>query len=117
MKSLMTMLIAVCALACSRSLEAQAPAPAPESAAERLLAQVVTAMGGRDRLLAISTLVYTGFGQDAYMDGGGNLTAEPNAPPKWRAIADAQRSIDLTAQRALLQQGARRCFRSLRRSA
>ncbi|MFM1885684.1 MAG: hypothetical protein RL026_841 [Pseudomonadota bacterium] len=102
MKRLMTMLLAVCALGSSPSLEAQAPAPG--SAAERLLAQTVTAMGGRDRLLAVSTLVYTGFGQDAYMDGGGNLTAEPNAPPKWRAIADAQRSIDLTAQRALLQQ-------------
>ena len=61
-------------------------------------------MGGRDRLQRIDTLVYTGFGQDAYMDGGGNITAEANVPPKWRAIADAQRSIDLKARRALLQQ-------------
>ena len=61
-------------------------------------------MGGRDRLQRIDTLVYTGFGQDAYMDGGGNITAEANVPPKWRAIADAQRSIDLKSRRALLQQ-------------
>jgi hypothetical protein len=80
-----------------------APANAQQSPAQSLLDQVVTAMGGRDRLQRIDTLVYTGFGQDAYMDGGGNITAEMNAPPKWRAIADAQRSIDLTSRRALMQ--------------
>ena len=72
--------------------------------AAQLLEQVATAMGGRERLQRIDTLVYTGFGQDAYMDGGGNITAEVNVPPKWRAIADAQRSFDLKAGRALLQQ-------------
>ena len=77
---------------------------AQQSPAARLLEQVATAMGGRDRLQRIDTLVYTGFGQDAYMDGGGNITAEVNVPPKWRAIADAQRSIDLKSRRALLQQ-------------
>jgi hypothetical protein len=81
-----------------------APAPAQQAPAERLLDQVVEAMGGRDRLQGIETLVYTGFGQDAYMDGGGNITAEVNVPPKWRAIADAQRSFDLKSRRALVQQ-------------
>jgi len=78
--------------------QAQEPSPAA-----RLLDQVVTAMGGRDRLQRIDSLIYTGFGQDAYMDGGGNITAEVNAPPKWRAIADAQRSLELKSRRALLQ--------------
>ena len=106
MKNRMMRLFALCLLSASHGLQAQAPAPAPaaQPAAERLLAQTVAAMGGRDKLLGIGTLVYTGFGQDAYMDGGGNVTAEINAPTKWRAIADAQRSIDLTAQRAQLQQ-------------
>lgn len=81
-----------------------APASAQETPAARLLDQVAQAMGGRERLQRIDTLVYTGFGQDAYMDGGGNITADLNAPPKWRAIADAQRSIDLKAGRALVQQ-------------
>ncbi len=81
-----------------------APASAQQSPAQRLLDQVAAAMGGRDRLQRVDTLVYTGFGQDAYMDGGGNITADVNAPPKWRAIADAQRSIDLKSRRALLQQ-------------
>ena len=92
--------IALCVLLVSPRLHAQSAQPA----AERLLVQTVTAMGGRDRLLGLQSLVYTGFGQDAYMDGGGNVTAEANAPPKWRAIADAQRSIDLKARRAVLQQ-------------
>jgi len=78
---------------------AQQPTPAA-----RLLDQVVAAMGGRERLQRIDTLIYTGFGQDAYMDGGGNITADVNAPPKWRAIADAQRSLDLKSHRALMQQ-------------
>jgi glyoxylase-like metal-dependent hydrolase (beta-lactamase superfamily II) len=95
--------------ACAAALTAclcgvAAPVLAQETPASRLLEQVATAMGGRDRLQRIDTLVYTGFGQDAYMDGGGNITADPNAPPKWRAIADAQRSIDLKSRRALLQQ-------------
>ena len=102
MKNVVMRLITLCALVTGPVSQAQAPATLP--AAERLLAQTVAALGGRERLLALDTLVYTGFGQDAYMDGGGNITADPNAPPKWRAIADAQRSIDLMAGRALLQQ-------------
>jgi hypothetical protein len=80
-----------------------APASAQQSPAQRLLDQVATAMGGRERLQRVDTMIYTGFGQDAYMDGGGNITAEVNAPTKWRAIADAQRSIDLRSRRALMQ--------------
>ena len=80
------------------------PVFAQQTPAARLLDQVATAMGGRDRLQRIESLVYTGFGQDAYMDGGGNITAEVNVPPKWRAIADAQRSFDLKSRRALVQQ-------------
>lgn len=92
------------ALLVTISWAAATPSMAQQSPAQRLVDQVVAAMGGADRLRGIETLVYTGFGQDAYMDGGGNVTAELNAPPKWRAIADAQRSIDLVARRAVVQQ-------------
>ena len=81
-----------------------APAFAQQASATELLERVVAAMGGRERLQRIDTLVYTGFGQDAYQDGGGNITAEVNVPPKWRAIADAQRSLDLKGRRAVIQQ-------------
>jgi hypothetical protein len=90
--------VMMCVFAGVAPAVAQQPSPAA-----RLLDQVVTAMGGRDRLQRIDTLIYTGFGQDAYMDGGGNITADVNAPPKWRAIADAQRSVELKSRRAVLQ--------------
>ncbi|RYZ56840.1 MAG: hypothetical protein EOP08_17870 [Proteobacteria bacterium] len=54
---------------------------AQQGPAARLVEQVAEAMGGRERLRTVDTLVYTGFGQDAYMDGGGNVTAERDAPP------------------------------------
>ena len=92
------------------------PVFAQQTPAARLLDQVATAMGGRDRLQRIESLVYTGFGQDAYMDGGGNITAEVNVPPKWRAIADAQRSFDLKSRRASCSSAAPRCFPSRRHS-
>jgi hypothetical protein len=81
-----------------------APAVAQESPASRLLDQVATAMGGRPRLQSLRNLVYTGFGQQVYQDGGGNSTSDRNAPPKWQGIADAQRSFDLAGRRAVLQQ-------------
>lgn len=84
------------------------PASAQSQPAAQLLESVATAMGGRDRLLGLQNLVYTGFGQQAYFDGGGNITGEPHAPPKWRAVADAQRTIDLAGERALSQE--RRSF-------
>jgi hypothetical protein len=90
-------LVAICSCFGSQAIAQQTPAA-------NLLEQVAVAMGGRDRLQRIDTLIYTGFGQDAYMDGGGNITADVNAPPKWRAIADAQRSIDLKSRAAVLQQ-------------
>jgi hypothetical protein len=80
------------------------PALAQEAAARSLLIQAADAMGGLDRLRDIDNFVLTGFGQQVYQDGGGNSTGDPNAPPKWRAIADAQRSFDLANGRALNQE-------------
>ena len=58
-----------------------------------VLEQAAEAMGGLDRLRSLDNLVLTGFGQRIYYDGGGNSTADPNAPPKWIAVADAQRTF------------------------
>lgn len=86
-------------------LGAGAPAVAQEQdAATRLLENVASAMGGRERLQGLGNLVYTGFGQQLYMDGGGNITADPQSPPKWHGLADVQRSFDLKGRRAVLQQ-------------
>jgi hypothetical protein len=83
---------------------AAAPAAAQEAASERLLQSVAEAMGGIDRLRAIDNFVFTGFGQEVYQDGGGNSTGHVNAPPKWRAVVDAQRTFDLRNGRALSQE-------------
>lgn len=85
-----------------------APAFAQQEASARLLQSVADAMGGKDRLQRIGNMVYTGFGQQAYQDGGSNVTGDVDAPPKWRALADVQRTFDLASGRALLQE--RRSF-------
>lgn len=85
-----------------------APAAAQESSGEtaprRVLESAAEAMGGLDRLRSIENFVYTGFGQRVYQDGGGNLSGDPNTPPKWAAIADAQRTFDLANERAVNQE-------------
>jgi hypothetical protein len=81
-----------------------APALAQEDAARGLLTSVADAMGGLDRLRRIDNFVFTGFGQQVYQDGGGSSTGDVNAPPKWRAVADAQRTFDLANGRALNQE-------------
>jgi hypothetical protein len=81
-----------------------APAAAQEETSRRLLESATEAMGGLDHLQRVRNFVLTGFGQRVYQDGGGNLTGDVNAPPKWRAVADAQRTFDLENGRALNQE-------------
>lgn len=80
------------------------PASAQPEAAQRLLESVAEAMGGRERLRNVDNVVLTGFGQQLYFDGGGNVSGDINAPPKWRAVADAQRTFDLRNERAVNQE-------------
>ncbi len=80
------------------------PSAAQEDASQRLLESVAEAMGGVDHLQGVRNFALTGFGQRLYQDGGGNLSGDPNAPPKWRAVADAQRTFDLENDRALNQE-------------
>lgn len=69
-----------------------------------ILEQSAQAMGGLDRLRSLKNVVLTGFGQRVYFQGGGFLTGEDHAPPKWQAVTDAQRTFDLQHQRALNQE-------------
>jgi hypothetical protein len=59
----------------------RAAAASPE--AERLMNDVARAMGGADAILAIRTLQADGYGMEAYFWGGGNVTADRDAPQKW----------------------------------
>jgi hypothetical protein len=65
---------------------------------------VLEAMGGLERLRGLDNVVLTGFGQRIYFQGGGNLTGDEHAPPKWQSVTDAQRTFDLHNQRALNQE-------------
>ena len=76
----------------------------PADPARAVLEQAAEAMGGLDRLQALDNLVLTGFGQRVYYQGGGFLTGERKAPPKWQALTDVQRTFDLPGERALYQE-------------
>lgn len=90
-------------------LFAAAPAGAQDDAQDdarqrALLERAAAAMGGLERLQALETVVLTGFGQRVYMQGGGFITGERNAPPKWQSITDAQRTFLLPEERAIYQE-------------
>ncbi len=94
--------LAVIELAC-------APAHAQEAPQARaLLEAAATAMGGRDRIEGLENLVMTGFGQRYNFNG--NISADPNSPPKWQAVAQSERYFDLGAERALIRERASNMF-------
>ena len=76
---------------------------AQQETARAILESAADAMGGLERLENLENFVYTGFGQSIYQGGGGNLSPDRNAPPKWQSVRDAQRSFDLRNERALNQ--------------
>jgi hypothetical protein len=76
--------------------------------ARAALERSAEAMGGLARLRGLNNVVLTGFGQRVYQQGGGFITGEQHAPPKWQAVTDAQRIFDLRRGRALNQE--RRAF-------
>jgi glyoxylase-like metal-dependent hydrolase (beta-lactamase superfamily II) len=86
-----------------------APAARPHLAGQtaggnEVIARAATALGGRDRLLAIRTLTIEGYGQLAYQNGGGNITASPDAPQKWINIQEYSRVIQLDPIRTRVRQ-------------
>ena len=88
-----------CALLAGTSASAQDANPA-----RAVLEQTAEAMGGLEKLQGLDNVVYTGFGQRLYYQGGGNLTGDVNSPPKWQAVTDEQRTFDLPGERAVYQE-------------
>ena len=70
--------------------------------AHAVLEEAAAAMGGLDRLRALDNFVMTGFGQRYQANGA--ISADPKSPPKWIAVADAERTFDLRGRRALNQE-------------
>jgi hypothetical protein len=79
-------------------------APQQPQAAASLIAGAAEALGGRERILAVKTIVLEGYGEAAYQNGGGNISASPDAPQKWVSIPEYQKTIDLEHRRMRLRQ-------------
>lgn len=59
-----------------------------------IIEQAAEALGGVERIRNLRTLKLYGYAQYAYMWGGGNITASPDAPQKLIAANDLQRIWD-----------------------
>src|SRR5215510_4584029 len=70
----------------------------------QLITRAADALGGKERILSVKTLTIYGYGQQAYQNGGGNITASIDAPQKWVNINGLARTIDLEHGRMHLEQ-------------
>lgn len=73
-----------------------------------LVTSAAQALGGTDRINGVRNITLSGYGQFAYMFGGGNITGSPEAPQKFQAANDLKRVYDLEHGR--FQQLERRNF-------
>ena len=72
-------------------IRAQGPAASARSVAD----EAAKALGGADRVKSVRNITLVGYGQYAYMFGGGRITASPDAPEKYQAANDLRRVYDL----------------------
>ena len=86
---------------------AQAHGQNASAQAGALLDAAVAAMGGA-RVEQLNNFVMTGFGQRYNFNG--NISADPNSPPKWQAVATSERYFDLRGERALVRERASNMF-------
>ncbi|MBI2150687.1 MAG: hypothetical protein HYU27_08810, partial [Acidobacteria bacterium] len=70
----------------------------------QVINRAADALGGRERLLSVKSLTIYGYGQQAYQNGGGNITASLDAPQKWVNVNGLVRTIDLEHGRMHLEQ-------------
>lgn len=75
-------------LAQAQTQAAKAPNPSIVQAAAK-------ALGGIDRVQSVRNITLVGYGQYAYMFGGGRITGSPDAPEKYQAANDLRRIYDL----------------------
>jgi hypothetical protein len=53
---------------------------AQQRRAEDVVTRAAEALGGAGRLRAVKTIAVAGYGETAYMNGGGNISASADAP-------------------------------------
>jgi glyoxylase-like metal-dependent hydrolase (beta-lactamase superfamily II) len=91
--------IALFAMSAGAFCAMPATAHAPGRAETQVVIKAAEALGGLQRIQAIKNITLQGYGQYAYMFGGGNITASPDAPQKYIAANDLRRVYDLEHDR------------------
>ncbi|MGA2025273.1 MAG: hypothetical protein ABSH23_11000 [Steroidobacteraceae bacterium] len=78
---------------------AEGPAPAGGASARQTIEASAAALGGLERIRAVRNITLIGYGQNAYMFGGGNIVGSIQAPQKYEAANDLTRVYDLEHDR------------------
>ncbi|HET6958944.1 MAG TPA: hypothetical protein VFI56_20255, partial [Vicinamibacterales bacterium] len=68
------------------------------------VARAAEALGGAARIRAIRNITISGYAETAYMNGGGNISASPDAPQKWVSVPEYEKTIDLDHGRMRVRQ-------------
>jgi hypothetical protein len=71
---------------------------------DAFVARAAEALGGAARIRAIRNITVAGYGETAYMNGGGNISASPDAPQKWVSVPEYEKTIDLQHGRMRVRQ-------------
>ena len=66
-----------------------------QESARAVINEAAEALGGSKRVTSVKNITLVGFGQYAYMMGGGRITGSPDAPEKYIAANDLRRVYDL----------------------
>ena len=72
MSNLVVVLSVAVAISTGLAIRLTGQAAPPE---RQLVTRAAEALGGRDRVMALKTLQIVGYGELAYFNGGGNITA------------------------------------------
>ncbi|HVZ22194.1 MAG TPA: MBL fold metallo-hydrolase [Vicinamibacterales bacterium] len=71
---------------------------------DAFLMRAAEALGGVARIRAVKNITVAGYGETAYMNGGGNISASPDAPQKWISVPEYEKTIDLEHGRMRVRQ-------------
>jgi glyoxylase-like metal-dependent hydrolase (beta-lactamase superfamily II) len=69
-----------------------------------MITRAAEALGGVQRIRSIRNITVAGYGELAYMNGGGNISASADAPQKWVSIPEYEKTVDLEHMRMRVRQ-------------
>jgi hypothetical protein len=86
------------------AVDVAASGTVPGATAEDAIAATVEALGGAERIAGVRNITLMGYAHYAYQNGGGNITALPDAPQKYIEAVDLRRIYDLENDRYYQQE-------------